>query len=823
MKKTLLLFRLFLVCLPVLHAQPKAPLKLWYNEPASNWNEALPIGNGRLAAMVFGTPSTERIELNEETVWAGGPNNNVAPDALPILQQTRSLIFQKKYAEAQRLADSLLKPYGNSGMPYQPVGTLLIRFPGHDRFSHYYRDLNLETATSSTSYEIDGIRYQRTTFASFTQGVIILRLTASRPGKISCSLAMKSPQRSSVKLVNGRLVLSGVTGDHEGQTGGVQFQAHVAVRAEGGWIGFAGDSMSIRGADAATVIISIGTNFIKYDDISGDAEQQAAGFLEKALRVGYTKTLQDHVALYKRYFDRVRLFLGQTDSVKNNTKQRILNFGRGNDPHLVTTYFQFGRYLLISSSFPGSQPANLQGKWNPLLNPAWDSKYTININTEMNYWPAEVTRLPEFHEPLLTLVEELSHTGRRSTELTYHARGWMAHHNTDLWRITGLVDRAFHGLWPTGGAWLCRHLWEHYLYTGNKSFLMRAYPVLKDAALFFVDVLQEDPDHHWLVVSPSMSPENGYLKKERVSITAGATMDNQIVFELFSNTIRAAQVLGKDNALADTLRMMRDRLPPMQIGQYSQLQEWLYDWDDPNDRHRHVSHLYGLFPSDQISPLRSPELFQAARTTLVQRGDVSTGWSMGWKVNLWARLLDGNHAYKLITDQLSLVRGDSTGERGGTYANMFDAHPPFQIDGNFGCTAGIAEMLLQSHDGAIQILPALPDAWRDGSVKGLAARGGFEVDITWRNGKLLEVRLRSGLGGNCRLRVYEPIAARKPEILRVAKGANPNRFYTSPETKTPLVSTKAAVATLVLKKSYLYDVQTVAGGVYTFTTISNEY
>lgn len=822
-KKALLLFLFLLVCSQaLLYAQPQAPLKLWYREPASNWNEALPIGNGRLAAMVFGTPSTERIELNEETVWAGGPNNNVKPDAFPILQQACALIFEKKYVEAQRLADSLLKPSGNSGMPYQPVGTLLVKFPGHEIFTNYYRDLDLERALSSVSYDVDGIRYQRMAFASFTQGVIILRLTASKPGRISCALFLKSPQRSSVTQLGDRLVLSGVTGDHEGQSGKVRFQAHVSVEAEGGRVDVADGSISVNGANAATIYLSIGTNFKKYDDISGDAGKRASEFLDKALQVEYTKALREHIALYRKYFDRVRLFLGQTDSTRNHTRQRIFDFGRGNDPHLVAMYFQFGRYLLISSSFPGSQPANLQGKWNPLLNPPWDSKYTININTEMNYWPAELTSLPEFHQPLLTLVEELSQTGRQSAERTYHARGWVTHHNTDLWRITGLVDRAFHGLWPSGGAWLSRHLWEHYLYTGDDSFLKRMYPVLKGAALFFVDVLQEDPEHHWLVVSPSMSPENGYLKKERVSITAGATMDNQIVFELFSNTIRAAKLLDRDNAFSDTLRWMCDRLPPMQIGQHSQLQEWLYDWDDPADRHRHVSHLYGLYPGSQISPFRTPELFQAARTTLAQRGDVSTGWSMGWKVNLWARLLDGNHAYKLITDQLSLVRGDTTGERGGTYANMFDAHPPFQIDGNFGCTAGIAEMLLQSHDGAIQILPALPDAWHDGFVKGLVARGGFEVDITWHEGKAQVIRIRSRLGGNCRLRVYNPLAAKKPGALLEAKGANPNKFFVVPETKSPLVSAKASIPSVAIRQSYVYDVATVAGGVYTFTAATSQ-
>jgi alpha-L-fucosidase 2 len=434
----------------------------------------------------------------------------------------------------------------------------------------------------------------------------------------------------------------------------------------------------------------------------------------------------------------------------------------------------------------------------------------------MNYWPAELTNLSEAHGPLLTLIKELSVTGRQSASVIYHARGWMAHHNTDLWRITGQVDRPYSGLWPLGGAWLSRHLWEHYLYGGDKAFLKEIYPVLKSAALFFVDAMQEEPTHHWLLVSPSVSPENTYVKNQRVSVTAGCTMDNQIVFELFSNTIRASEVLGSDAAFADTLRALRGHLPPMQVGQYGQLQEWLQDLDDPKDTHRHVSHLFGLYPGYQISRRRTPELYDAAKTTLVQRGDVSTGWSMAWKVNFWARLLDGNHAYKLITDQLRLVPGDSLRGPGGTYANMFDAHPPFQIDGNFGCTAGIAEMLLQSHDGAVDLLPALPDAWQHGSVTGLVARGGFVVDIAWDRGKINTVTIRSKLGGNCRLRLSDQIVAEKGTSLKEATGENPNPFYFLPDIPTPLVSSKARLNPPSPKQSYVYDVETKAGRVYRF-------
>jgi len=798
-------------------AQKGGKLKMWYNKPAANWNEALPLGNGRIAAMVFGNPAKEQLQLNESSFWSGGPSRNDNPDGLKGLDSIRYYIFKEDYKRANNLSNKYLTAKKLHGSMFQSIGNLNLAFNNTDGFTNYYRELDLENAIQTTTYQVGDVTYKREVFASQPDQVIVVKLSASKPGQLSFTVSFDSQlQKSSTALDANTLEMTGLSGSHEGVTGQVKFDARAKVINTGGSTSVEANAVKVTNANEVVIMISIATNFVDYKTLTANEVEKCTKYLASAEKKPYAKMLKDNIVSFQKYFKRVNFDLGTSPAAQAPTNERILNFSKSYDPELVSMYYQFGRYLLICSSQPGGQVANLQGIWNGSNSPMWDSKYTININTEMNYWPAEKTNMSEMHEPLIQMIKELSESGKETAKVMYGANGWVAHHNTDIWRISGVVDFADAGQWPMGGAWLSQHLWEKYLYNGDLKYLESVYPVLKSACEFYKDFLIEEPTHKWLVVSPSVSPENTPTGHPS-ALVAGCTIDNQLLFDLFTKTVNTAKLLKKDAAQVADFQKILDRLPPMQIGRLGQLQEWLQDWDNPKDQNRHVSHLYGLFPSNQITPYTTPQLFDAARTSLNYRGDVSTGWSMGWKVNFWARLLDGNHARKLISDQLTLVDPSKGGmsRGGGTYPNLFDAHPPFQIDGNFGCTSGITEMLLQTHDGAIDILPALPDDWKKGNITGLKAYGGFEVSIVWDNNQAQKIVIKSGLGGNCRIRVPNEVSLADGKALKAAKGDNSNPFFDIVKVKEPLISPDAKLNALTLKKTYSYDLPTEAGKTYT--------
>lgn len=810
-KISVLSFLAFLCALTV-----NAQYRLWYNSPAEVWTEALPLGNSRLGAMVYGLPTTERLQLNEETIWAGQPNTNANKNSKPWVPKVQQLVFQGKFVEAQQMADDHLMSGSNQGMPYQTFGDLTISTPGHVGYTDYQRYLSLDSAVAVTEYTVKGVRYRREAITSFTDNVIKVRMTASKPGCITFNANLSSPHNDVIIKTDGSEVsLEGVTPTHEGLKGKVKFHGRLAVQAKGGSSLARDGVVSVDGADEAVIYVSIATNFVNYSDISADEVKRCKDYLHKAMANDYQKDLAAHVAYYKKFIDRSHLWLGPDKFSHLTTEQRVEQFAKNNDNYLVATFYTFGRYLLICSSQPGGQAANLQGIWNDKLLPAWDSKYTCNINLEMNYWPSEPTNLTDLNEPLFSLIRDVSTTGAATAQTMYGLNGWVLHHNTDIWRITGPIDHAASGMWATGGAWLCQHVWNHFLYTGDKEFLKQYYPIMKGAAQFLDEFLIKDPNTGYQVICPSVSPENLHPADQGMkNIAAGTAMDNQLCAELFGEVAQAAAILGCDKDLADHYLSRIKQLTPGIIGKWGQLQEWAQDWDNPKDDHRHVSHLYGLYPGNSISPFRTPELFDAARTSLIHRGDPSTGWSMGWKVCLWARMLDGEHAYKLITEQLKLtddkfVPYGQKKKKGGTFGNLFDAHPPFQIDGNFGCTAGIAEMLVQSHDGFIYLLPAVPSVWSEGKVSGICCRGGFIIDeLAWSNGKITSCKIRSTLGGNLRIRTAYPVKG-----LSKAKGENSNPYFKAPVTLQTINNSEVPLNPVNAPKAYTYDVKTRANQV----------
>jgi alpha-L-fucosidase 2 len=759
----LILFTLLMPAGRVCGQQRSDSELLWYDRPAEEWTEALPVGNGRLGCMVFGGVSDARYQFNEDTLWTGGPHNYAHVGAAKYLPEIRRLLFAGRQHDAEQLAMREFMSVPLHQCAYQPFGDVLIHFKGDDHANGYRRSLDLTMATTTTEYRIDDVHYIRKVIASYPDQAIVIHFACDRPGRLAFQAKLTTPHAGAktARVDNATLLLTGKVRDTQTREGDhvdgrMRFAAHLRVLSRDGAINSTDDGISVSGASEATLVLTAATNFVNFRDLSGDPESRSRNQLDQ-ISHPWAQIYKDHVSDYQRLYNRVSFHLGTAPTKDAPTDERILANSKQCDPDLIELFFQYGRYLMIASSRPGGQPANLQGIWNDSLDPPWGSKYTTNINLEMNYWLTEPCNLSECEQPLFDAMREVAESGRDTAREQYGMPGWVLHHNFDIWRGTAPINASNHGIWPSGGAWLCQQLWEHYLYSGDKEFLQdTAYPLMKGAAEFFGSYLLEDPrnNRRWLISGPSNSPEIGGL-------VMGPTMDHQIIRSLFANTIQASEILGVDADLRKRLTSTRPRIAPNQVGRYGQLQEWLEDIDDPNVKHRHVSHLWGLFPGSEITP-DTPKWFAAAQKSLEFRGDEGTGWSRAWKINFWARLRDGDHANRVLQGLLTLTGSKRTSYRGGgVYPNLFDAHPPFQIDGNFGATSGICEMLVQSHrvtnDGKrlIELLPALPHAWPDGELKGIRTRSGFEIGLKWADGKLSRCHVRSLLGVPAVLRCGE--------------------------------------------------------------------